>query len=169
MDLIKVIVLGWLLCLVIGCQNAAPGEQALSPEEKKALKKADHKLFHATLRKHLKATADRDIETLRGMMPPDGFMHLMRPATAVVYSSDKYLKYHELWFEDQNWNIETTITDSKVGTDMGFAIVDLLYKEKERDGKPYFNKMCISYTLQKYDDGSWYVIADHSSSIKKVY
>jgi len=100
-------------------------------------------------------------------MAPDGLMHLIRPATEVVYSTDKYLKYHDLWFKDDNWSIESTITDSEVGVDQGFAIVDLMYKEADRNGIPYFNKMCLSYTLKKYDNGQWYVIADHSSSVKK--
>ena len=38
--------------------------------------------------------------------------------------------------------------------------------EPERDGKPYFNRMHISYTLEK-QNGQWYVIKDHASSVEK--
>ncbi len=165
MQRVVIIILGVCFLFLSACQNASP--QGPTEEEKKELRKADHKLFHATLRKHLKATGDRDLETLKTMMAPDGLMHLMRPATEMVHSTDKYIKYHELWFADSKWNIETTITDSKVGTDMGMAVVDLMYREPERAGKPYWNKMLLSYTLKKYDDGQWYVISDHSTSVKK--
>ncbi len=156
----------FIVLLAAGCTQG-PVEKPLTAEEKAAIKKADHRLFHNTLRKHLKATADKDIETLKTLMAPDGFMHLMRPATPVVYTTDLYIIYHESWFQDPDWSIETTITDSDVGTDMGMALVALKYMEPENDGKPYWNEMLVSYTLKKYDDGAWYVILDHSSSVKK--
>ncbi len=47
------------------------------------------------------------------------------------------------------------------------ATTEFLYKELERNGKPYFNKMIVSYTLEK-TDGNWYIIKDHASSIEKT-
>lgn len=137
-----------------------------SAEEIKAQRKADHKLFHATLRKHTKAIADRDIETLKTLMSPEGVMHLIRPNTEVVYSTDNYIKYHESWFQDPNWSIKFTITDSEVGEELGMAITEVMYSVPERDGKPYWNKMTISFVMKKID-GAWYVISDHSGSVKK--
>ena len=157
-----VVIFGMLSCSA----PQAPLPTSPSAEEIKAQKKADHKLFHATLRKHIKAVSSRDISTLESMMSPDGLMHLMRPSTEVVYSTDKYLKYHQSWFQDTNWTLESTITDSKVGKDIGMAVTEVMYKVPDRDGKPYWNQMTISYVLQKIE-GNWYVISDHSSSVKK--
>lgn len=147
-------------------QEGAIEEAGPSLEAQKAQRKADHKLFHATLRKHTTAISNRDIATLKTLMSPDGLMHLMRPNTAVVYSTDNYIKYHESWFQDPNWSIKFTITDSEVGAEMGLAITEVMYEVPERDGKPYWNKMTISFVMKKMD-GAWYVISDHSGSVKK--
>jgi len=145
---------------------STPSSKTLTAEEKKELKRLDHKAFHATLRQHLGAIAARDLATLRKSLAPDGTMHLLRPATKPVFGVDKYLSYHEAWFKEPSWSIKSTITDSDVGTDMGYALVDLMYNVPNRNGKPYWNKMLLTFNLKKYD-GSWYVVTDHSSSVRK--
>lgn len=137
-----------------------------SAEEIKAKQKQNSKSFHTALRKHTKAISDRDLETLKTMMSPDGLMHLIRPSTAVVYTTDNYIRYHESWFQDPNWSIKFSITDSEVGEEVGMAITDVLYEVPDRNGKPYWNKMVISFVLKKMD-GNWYVISDHSGSVQK--
>ena len=50
--------------------------------------------------------------------------------------------------------------------DLGMAVVEVIYREPNRNGKPYFNRMIVSYDLQKVA-GQWYVIKDHASSVEK--
>ncbi len=45
------------------------------------------------------------------------------------------------------------------------AVTEIVYREPEREGKPYFNRMIVSYDLEKID-GKWYIIKDHASSIE---
>ncbi len=149
---------------LLSCSETSP--VGPTPEEIKAEKQANSKSFHNALRKHLKAVSSRDLAALESMMSPDGLMHLIRPSTPIVYTTDKYIKYHKSWFADTNWTLESTITDSKVGEDVGMAVTEVMYKVPERDGKPYWNQMTISYVLQKVD-GNWFVISDHSTSVKK--
>lgn len=130
------------------------------------MKKADHKLFHATLRNHLNATFNKDIETLESLMSPDGIMYMMRPGTQVIHSTEAYINYHRNWFQDQQWKLSGSITDSHVGTDVGTAIVDMRYEVPNVNGKAYWNELVISYVMKKVDN-NWYVISDHSSSVRK--
>ena len=155
-----------MVCMISCSAPTAPAATGPTAEEIKAQKRENSKLFHATLRKHTAAVAARDIETLETMMSPDGVMHLMRPNTPVVYTTEKYLKYHRSWFQDTSWNLKSTITDSEVGDNMGMAITELMYEVPDRNGKPYWNQMTVSYVLKKVDD-AWYVISDHSTSVKK--
>ena len=149
---------------LLSCSETSP--VGPTPEGIKAEKQANSKSFHNALRKHLKAVSSRDLAALESMMSPDGLMHLIRPSTPIVYTTDKYIKYHKSWFADTNWTLESTITDSKVGEDVGMAVTEVMYKVPERDGEPYWNQMTISYVLQKVD-GNWFVISDHSTSVKK--
>jgi len=46
------------------------------------------------------------------------------------------------------------------------AITEIVYREPERNGEPYFNRMIVSYVLEKID-GHWCIIKDHASSVEK--
>ena len=100
-------------------------------------------------------------------MHPSGTMHMMRPNTPVVYSTDRYIKYHTSWFEDKNWSLSSQITDSNVGEKLGWALTDVTYRNEKPGTKFYTNKMSITYVMEKVD-GQWYVISDHSTSVKKT-
>jgi len=152
------------LCIV-SCQDNLSSELP-TEEQIKLIKQKDHRLFHATLRKQLQATASRDLETLKTLMNPDGLMHMIRPDTPIIYGTDSYLNYHESWFSDPNWSIKTAITDSQVGNEIGMALVSLRYEIPDVNGHPYWNELTVSYVLKKYDD-KWFVISDHSSSIRE--
>ena len=49
---------------------------------------------------------------------------------------------------------------------MGIAHTEIMYREPERDGKPYFNRMAVGYALEKID-GRWYVVKDQMCSLEK--
>ena len=67
----------------------------------------------------------------------------------------------------EDGTIESKIIDLTIGDSLSIAITEQLYKEPERNGKPYFNRMQVSYGLQKFND-QWFVIKDHASSIEKT-
>lgn len=145
----------------------AENTQSEMPEAKKEM---DHtfnkKAFHATLERHLNAVSDRDLETLKSTMHPKGKMQLILPATEIMDGVDAFMNYHEDWFAMPNWTFETKIINVEVGETNGIGITEVVYREPERDGAPYFNRMTVSYALEKYE-GTWYIIKDHASSIEK--
>jgi len=99
-------------------------------------------------------------------MSPDGEMQLILPSTPIINTVDSFLKFHEEWFVDSTWTFETKILNTTIEEDLGIAITEVIYREPERDGKPYFNKMIVSYALKK-KNAAWYIIKDHASSIQK--
>ncbi len=126
----------------------------------------NEKLFESTVLKHLNAVSNKDINTLKSTMSPKGNMQLILPSTEIIESVDGFVKYHEDWFKIPNWTFETKLLNTKIGNELGMAIVEIVYREPERDGKPYFNRMIVSYDLEKID-GNWYFIKDHASSVEK--
>lgn len=123
--------------------------------------------FLNVLNKHLAAIPTKDLETLKRTLTPNGNMQLILPQTEPTNTNTDFLNYHKAWFEaDLEWDFITTIRNIQVGERLGMAIVDVVYTEPLRDGKPYFNHMIVSYDLQKID-GQWYFIKDHASSIQK--
>ncbi len=150
--------------LAYSCTESAQNE--ISKESKEMDNAHNEKTFHATLERHLNAVSNRDLDVLKSTMHPKGKMQLILPATEIMNGVDAFMNYHEEWFAMPNWTFETKILNIEVGESHGIGITEVVYKEPERDGKPYFNRMTVSYALEKYE-GSWYIIKDHASSIEK--
>lgn len=123
-------------------------------------------LFKTTMQKHLDAVSSKDLISLKSTMSPKGNMQLILPSEEIINSVDKFMEFHENWFELPNWTFETKILNTEIGEIYGIAIVEIVYREPERNGKPYFNRMTISYTLEKINN-QWYIIKDHASSNEK--
>lgn len=118
------------------------------------------------MQRHLDAVTNRDLNVLEQTLTPEGTMQLLLPATELKQGNKAFMDYHKEWFAIPDWTFKTRIVNSDIGTDMGSIIVEIIYGEPLRDGKPYFNRMQISYVLKKID-GKWYVTKDHASSIEK--
>ena len=128
---------------------------------------AHEKSFVEVMQTHLNAVSNKDLAKLKTTMAPNGKLYFMLDERETTYTSDEFIKFHESWFEDENWTFETKITHTEVGPEFGVAITEIIYREPERNGKPYFNRMAVSYVL-RFIDGKWYVIKDHATSIERV-
>jgi len=139
---------------------------ACQPEVPKLDRVQHEKDFVELMEKHLRAVSEKDLETLALTMHPTGKMQLILPSQEITVSVDSFLSFHQEWFKDAVWTFDTEILNTQIGDQLGMAVVESVYREPERNGKPYFNRMIISYLLEKTDD-KWYVIKDHASSVEK--
>lgn len=157
----KMISIGFMVLIINSCdvkQKDAP-KAVISQQENETM-------FNSTLLKHLNAVSNRDLTALKSTLSPKENMILILPNSEVSYSVDAFVKYHEDWFKETNWTFETRILNTIVRENLGIAIVEVMYRESERNGKPFFNRMIVSYALEKIDS-SWYVIKDHACSIER--
>lgn len=136
-------------------------------EKSKALDNSNEKMFVERMQEHLDAVSNKDLATLKSTLSPNGEMQLILPGTEIMYSVEKFMEYHKAWFQDTTWTFETKILNTDIGENIGIAITEIVYREPERNGKPYFNRMIVSYALKKIED-QWYIIKDHASSIEKT-
>lgn len=163
---IVIVSLGMFL---MACNNKSNSEKNEEMVEVNAAEKVDvsnEKEFTQVMQKHLEAVTNRDLKSLGETMAPNGQMQLILPKTEIIDGVDGFMDYHKEWFADSTWTFETKILNSKIGQDMGMAITEIVYREPNRKPEPYFNRMIVSYDLQKID-GKWYIIKDHASSIEK--
>lgn len=124
-------------------------------------------VFVETMQKHLNAVTNKDLATLKSTLSPNGNIQLILPKTEITNTVEDFMKYHKEWFAVKTpWTFETKILNTEIGKELGIAIIEIVYREPERNGKPYFNRMHVSYALQKIDN-NWYIIKDHASSIEK--
>ncbi len=118
------------------------------------------------LETHLRAIASKDLPTLKNTLSPSGEMELILPGQEISGDVQSFVEMHEVWFKETGWSFDWQILKLEVGQELALATTEILYREPERHGKPYFNRMSVSYALRK-ENGTWYVIKDHASSVEK--
>ncbi len=151
--------------LIIGFSSCDLKDKEIQKNETSKIQ--NEELFKSVILKHLNAVTTKDLKKLKSTMSPKGNMELIQPSSEIVYSVDGFMKFHQEWFSIPDWTFKTKILSTNIGDRIGVATTEILYEEPERNGKPYFNKMIVSYTLEK-TDGNWYIIKDHASSIEKT-
>lgn len=156
------LIVSFLFLLTTSCKEKTPSTQELEISQTQ-----NEELFHTALAKHLKAVADKDYPTLQSTMSPKGNMELIQPSAEIVYTADAFMEFHKKWFAVPDWTMNTKILSTDIGDKIGVATTEFLYQEPERNGKPYFNRLIVSYTLEKIGN-NWYIIKDHASSIEKT-
>ena len=153
-----------LLFFVWACQssteNSTSSSVASTPEK-------DSLGFIQALNQHLNAVANKDLSTLATTFSPQEDMHLLLPQSEIMKTSQEFLDMHETWFADTPWTWVPTIVHTEIGQEYGSAIVDAMYREPDRAGKPYFHRMHITYILRN-ENGKWFVIHDHASSFQRT-
>lgn len=138
---------------------------SISCEKQNALDIKDiNRAFSETINNHLNAVAKQDIDLLKSTIPDSGEFYLILPNGSISKTVKEFVKMHEDWFKETGWTYNTKILKSENGTEMGYALVNAIYREKNRNGKPYFNEMLISYNLKRIDD-NWYIVNDHASTL----
>ena len=110
---------------------------------------------------------NKNIDSLKSTMSTSGRMELILPNTKTTYTVDEFVNLHAEWFKDSTWTMKTKILNIEPRKYIGTATTEAIYREPNRNGKPYLNHMIVSYVLEKGSDNIWYVIKDHASSLKK--
>ncbi len=148
-------------------QSCAPKEEKETNPSTVTTSEAENKAaFHQVLNTHFEAISDRDLSSLRSTLSPRGDMQLILEGEEIIDKVDGFMEYHAAWFQMSGWTMNNTVLNSRVGETMGMAVVEAMYREPERDGKPYFNRLNVSYDLEKIE-GQWYVVKDHATSAEK--
>ena len=156
-----------LLLLVLSIFSCNNTTKPIVKVDVKAIQEANKKAFHFVLNKHLEAVPNKNLEAMKRTLTPNGNMQLILPSTEPTYTNADFMQYHKDWFAaDLEWSFTAKVLNTSIGKTHGMAIVEVVYSEPLRNGKPYFNKMIVSYDLQNIN-GHWYFIKDHASSVKK--
>lgn len=145
------------ILIILGCKPDS-GQNSMTPQLSIE--------FNKTIQKHIDAIVARDLKSLRSTLSPSGKMTLIMQGTEIINSVDSFINFHEGWFQDTSWSMDSKIIKTEIGEKIGLAITESMYREPERNGKPYYNRMIVSYILERSED-KWFVINDHASSIRK--
>lgn len=158
---INLLLIGFIWVVCMSCTPTSKVNSQTLEE-----KKASESNFLSTMEKHLNAVSNKDLVALAETMSPEGKMQLILPSSEIMDGVDTFMNYHKEWFSMEGWTFETKILNTEIGSQIGMAITEIVYREADRNGQPYFNRMIVSYVLER-TNGQWYIIKDHASSIEK--
>jgi ketosteroid isomerase-like protein len=120
--------------------------------------------FQKTLRTHLDAISNRDLEALEPTVGES--MTLIFPSGSIRRGKDAFMAFHESWFADPNWRQPYTVTDVTVeGCNTAWALVDYRYESLNEDGtvkSSSHNMFALTWTFQR---GRWVAIADQNTRL----
>lgn len=122
--------------------------------------------FRVALEQHLEAVTTKNFAALKETVPASGELIWILPNGASFNKAEDFLQNHQTWLQEPQWTMTTRIIQADWGSDYGTATVEADLREPERNGKPYFHRMFITYALKKMD-GKWLVVMDHASTIEK--
>ena len=122
--------------------------------------------FEQTLDKHLKAINAHDYTALAETLPKKGALTLISPEGEISKTAEAFKTMHEGWFKTPGWTMDLEIMEKRQEGNLGFALVLYDYREKERDGKPYRNRLFVSLVFAK-QDGQWVLVFDQATAAKK--
>ncbi|WP_421801316.1 YybH family protein [Flagellimonas sp.] len=123
--------------------------------------------IEAVIEKHYLALSTKNLGLLESTLSPTGGMTLILPASEVVYGVNAFMDFHKAWFDLPDWTMDYKIIGIERNISLSHVVVESIYFEPDREGKPYCNRMIITYLLEKSETG-WHIIADHASSVLKT-
>ncbi|MBK8505188.1 MAG: nuclear transport factor 2 family protein [Saprospiraceae bacterium] len=118
------------------------------------------------MERHLKSVMDKDTVSLRQTLNMGGRYLLILPDGSSMETADEFYAMHQAWFQDKGWTMEMNVLDFRETPDMAQCVVDAMFHESDRNVKPYYHKMWITYVLE-HIGGQWYVTSDHASTKTK--
>ena len=119
-----------------------------------------------TMQKHLDAISGRSMEGVKATIGGGESFELLLQGSEVLKGEQAFIDYHTEWFQDTTWTLDAKIISEEIGSELAAFTTEVMYREPDRDGEPYFNKMHVTYVLAERG-GEWKVIKDHACSIEK--
>ncbi len=127
----------------------------------------DDTAARAKLMSLLSSLEERDIESFRTNMASADEMDLILTNGDIITSVDSFVELHRGWFQDTTWSIRHELVDFKFYGNFATSTVKAYYNEPDRNGRPYFHNMLVSYVLRQADDGDWMIIKDQATTFDK--
>jgi len=157
---IKKIFLFLFIIAFVACSQKSPAPLSKDNSE-------NEKACRQVLKTLLKSIEEQDLEALKSTMSPNGKLEFILDSREPSFTTDAFVDLHVAWFQDATWTMETKIISITVDDVLATATTEAMYREPDRNGKPYYNRMIVSYILEKIE-GKWYVTKDQANSIEKT-
>lgn len=121
--------------------------------------------FETSVTLHLKAIEKRDFTAFSQCLHPLYPCMIITGDGEIMQGYDAILQFHQSWFADDSWRMESRIIDSFWADTMGYALIENTYYETDTAGNPRSQKLLMSLVFQNID-GQWFLRRDQNTPIR---
>ncbi len=121
--------------------------------------------FRVTLSYHLESLQERKLDDYLKTVCLDKVLVIM-PNGNLINSGDQFIEFHKDWFADTNWEMECEIMKIAEGTELAYTLIEVLYKDCDKDGNPISMNYFLNLIFKKIDD-RWLLIHDQNTTFEK--
>ena len=116
--------------------------------------------FRDTLRRHLRAIQDRDLQGLADTVAPAPLVLIMADGK-LVRSTREFLEAHRAWFASPGWTLEAKEIEVFEAPELGVAVLELDYREP-----PASRSRSYLTLVFRNQGGRWLMVQDQNTPIK---
>ena len=113
-----------------------------------------------TLRRHLQAIQERDLEALADTVAGDSLVLIMADGK-LARSAAEFLEAHRGWFAMQDWTLQASEVEVFESADLGVAVLRLDYREP-----PATHSRSYLTLVFQNRNGRWVMVQDQNTPIK---
>ena len=116
--------------------------------------------FRETLRRHLQAIRQRDLDALADTVAAERLVLIMADGK-LARSSAEFLEAHRGWFATKEWTLDCREVQALEGADLAVAVLELDYREPPATR----SRSYLTLVFQKQGE-RWLMVLDQNTPIK---
>ncbi|WP_251553061.1 nuclear transport factor 2 family protein [Psychrobacillus sp. MER TA 171] len=118
--------------------------------------------FHTVLIKHLDLMQNKDIIPFLQTISEQEDISVIMPNGRLISGYKDVAEFNKDWFADIDWSLSYQIIKEECTDEMGYAVVEIEYKDVDQNGNPY-NKIYYLTLIFKKNNEKWLLVHDQNT------
>lgn len=119
--------------------------------------------FEQVLEKHIKALQEKNIDLFLETVPQNGEFSLILPNGKLIKTAEEFVEFNQDWFSDPDWKMQIELVRVVGGADLGFALLDVDYSDKNQHGEPIHKTFYLHLVFRRHENGEWLLVHDQNT------
>lgn len=118
--------------------------------------------FHTEVVKHLESIQYKDISSFLQTISDQENVSVIMPNGQLIQGYDRVKALNNDWFGDTDWILSYNIIKEETTDTMGYAVVEVDYRDVDPEGNPYSTIYYLTLIFRKIS-GKWLLVHDQNT------
>ncbi len=123
--------------------------------------------FDATLKVHLQAIQDRDLEALMATVAEQPAPNLILPGGQLLQGKAAFRDLHVQWFADPDWRMHVSEVSRTASADMASVLLRYTLRDRPEPGQGNPRSAFLFLAFQRIE-GDWLLVHDQNTRIPEA-